>query len=95
MEIRVNTDRGTSGGKGEHRGTGGGKGEHTAGQVEVRVNTQRDRQVGVRVNTQRDRQVEVIRVNTQTDRGTEGGKDEQTDQFNDSLLSPRGQFRQL
>ena len=29
MEVWVNTDRGTGGGKGEHRGTGGGKGEHT------------------------------------------------------------------
>ena len=43
MEVRVNTDRGTGGGKSEYRGAGGGKGEHTEGQVEVRVNTQRDR----------------------------------------------------
>ena len=50
--------------------------------------------MAVRVNTQRDRQVE-IGVNTQTARGTEKGKDEQTDQCNDSLWSPRGQFQQL
>ena len=42
MEIRVNTDRGTGGDKGEHRGTGGGKGEHR-GTGGGKVNTQRDR----------------------------------------------------
>ena len=47
MAVRVNTQRDRQVEVGVNtqtaRGTEGGKGEHTEGQVEVRMNTQRDR----------------------------------------------------